>query len=226
MKEEEKEVKKTADEKTLESFMGSVNPDDDDFDDDDDDDHEEKKGDDDKELDEDEKEKKAAEEERIKNKNAEEARKRREAEAKEKQQKEKSETKERERENKLGEELMDFKRKYPDIDLEQLDKDSAFKRYIDGQLLGKKNFTVLYEEFVDLRKEVSGKSEEEVIKSYRLKEDSSSGSSKTKQTKVADEVYSEDELDRISQRIPLMSEKEFAGIQEKFDRSLTYHKKN
>jgi hypothetical protein len=130
--------------------------------------------------DEEEEERKVQEAQRIKNKNAEEARKRREAEAKlakdeepeddleeeasEEVQEEKVEaqvvktqveevkTKPKEDNvNRLGKQLVSFKQKYPEIDLEQLDQDKAFKRYIDGKLLGSKDFASLYEDFVEMK---------------------------------------------------------------------------
>lgn len=182
---------------------------------------------------------KAEEEQRIKNKNAEEARKRRESELKLKEEKKKEqekveqpkveqpkvETPKQDETNKLGEQLVSFKTKYPDVDLSQLDKDVQFKKYIDGKLLGKKDFTVLYEEYMELRSEISGTPKSEVQKNYERKAQSSSGSSVQTGVSNAQDVYSEEELSKLALRLPLMSDKEAKKIMEKFDKSIQFYKK-
>ena len=146
------------------------------------------------------------EEQRRKNKNAEEARKRREREAKEKKAQDKSE----EQRNELGRQLVDFKKKYPDVDLAALDNDKRFARFIEGKLLGKKDFTQLYEEYVDFVKEIGGTAGIDIQKEHMLKERSSSGSSRSSGGYVSGDtdVYSERDLERIAARIPFMTEKE------------------
>lgn len=177
------------------------------------------------------------EEERRKNKDAEEARKRREAEAKakaeeearlkaEEEAKKQNESKRQKTEKDLGDQLVDFKKKYPDADLATLDKDTHFKRYIDGKLLGKKDFTALYEEYLDMRSSLSGKTAEEIRTNYERKAQSSSGSSTSAGgTKPNVDVYSEEELRKISERLPFMSRQEAAKIDEKLNRSINYYKK-
>lgn len=198
-------------------------------------------------TDEDEKEAAKAEEaQRIKNKNAEEARKRREAEAKAKQEEEPSEPQVEAKEdkeepkveakveevveetpdktvNRLGEQLVDFKKKYPNVDLQELDNDKSFKRYIDGKLLGSKDFTALYEEFVDFKAEITGVEVGAVQRNY-IKAQSSSGSSTSTSTTTGD-VFSEEEMRQISQKMPLMNPKDIAKIEEKLKRSIAYYDK-
>jgi hypothetical protein len=194
------------------------------------------------------------EEQRQKNKDAEEARKRREAELKakeeaEKKAKQESEAKAKEVEakvdtpvakeekkpepekktdqvNQLGEQLVSFKNRYPEVDLPALDKDTNFKKFINGKLLGKQNFIELYEDYIELTSSISGKTQEELKKNYEIKAKASSGTSKPAgKADAAAEVYSQDELDKLVKRIPLMNNNEVKKIQEKFDRSVEYYKK-
>ena len=184
----------------------------------------------------------AEEEQRRKNKDAEEARKRREAEAKAKQEaeakakqeeeakakqdpdkKEDAEKKQKEI-DKLGEQLVEFKRKYPQIDLRALDKDSNFRNFIDGKLLVKKDFIGLYEDYLELHTNVSGKAKEDIIKTYELKKQSSSGTSVSKTTQSEGEIFTEAELEKIVNKIPLMNDKDFAKVSAKFEKSLAYYK--
>ena len=162
------------------------------------------------------------EEQRRKNKNAEEARKRREREAKEKKAQEKSE----EQRNELGRQLVDFKKKYPDVDLAALDNDKKFARFIEGKLLGKKDFTQLYEEYVDFVKEIGGTAGIDIQKEHMLKERSSSGSSRSSGGYVSggSDVYSEQDLERIAARIPFMTEKEAMQVLPKFEKSIEFYK--
>lgn len=162
------------------------------------------------------------EEQRRKNKNAEEARKRREREAKEKKAQDKSE----EQRNELGRQLVDFKKKYPDIDLAALDNDKRFARFVEGKLLGKKDFTQLYEEYVDFVKEIGGTAGIDIQKEHMLKERSSSGSSRSSGGYVSggSDVYSERDLERIAARIPFMTEKEAMQVLPKFEKSIEFYK--
>jgi hypothetical protein len=181
------------------------------------------------------------EEIRRRNKDAEEARKRRAAEAKVKEEQPKPEPKKVEETvkeeqpeqetkqevpnvNKLGEQLVQFKSKYPDVDLANLDNDKTFKKFIDGKLLGKKDFTKLYEEYVELKAEITGVEQQVVQKNYQ-KAKSSSGSS-ISPTTTADEVYSEEDLRKISQRLPFMNPKEAAKIEAKLKKSIAYYEGN
>lgn len=183
------------------------------------------------------------EEQRRKNKDAEEARKRRAAEAKAKaeedakkaelqakvaptpeakpQEQVKPQPQPQPDVNKLGQQLVDFKSKYPDIDLAQLDNDKAFKKFIDGKLLGKKEFTALYEEYVELKAEITGV-EQKVVKTNYQKAQSSSGSSVSPVANRG-EVFSEEELRKIASRLPTMNPKEAAKIEEKLKKSIAYY---
>lgn len=178
-----------------------------------------------------------AESERIKNKNAEEARKRREAEAKAKKEAEEKAKREAEEkakkketresnEEKLGKQLLEFTKKYPDVDLRELDNDPNFKRFIDGKLLGKKDFIELYEDFTALKKNLSGKSQEEIERDYYKKSRSAVGSLGTgaSATNVGD-IYSEDELEKLAARLPLMNDAEAEKIMEKFQKSIDFYSK-
>ena len=184
----------------------------------------------------------AEEAQRIKNKNAEEARKRREAEAKAqadaqadaeeetpqevKEESKVEEVKEKPKEtnvNRLGEQLVEFKRKYPDVELQQLDEDKAFKRFIDGKLLGSKHFTALYEEFIDFKAELTGVETQAIQRNY-IKAQSSSGSSTSTSTTTGD-IFSEEEMKQLSVRIPVMNPKDVSKIEEKLKRSIAYYDK-
>lgn len=179
-------------------------------------------GSDDLEEESEEEKRRREEEQRRKNKNAEEARKRREREAKEKKAREKSE----EQRNELGRQLVEFKKKYPDIDLAALDNDKRFARFIEGKLLGKKDFTQLYEEYVDFVKEIGGTAGIDIQKEHMLKERSSSGSSRSSGGYVSggSDVYSERDLERIAARIPFMTEKEAMQVLPKFEKSIEFYK--
>lgn len=179
-------------------------------------------GSDDLEEESEEEKRRREEEQRRKNKNAEEARKRREREAKEKKARDKLE----EQRNELGRQLVDFKKKYPDIDLAALDNDKRFARFIEGKLLGKKDFTQLYEEYVDFVKEIGGTTGIDIQKEHMLKERSSSGSSRSSGGYVSggSDVYSERDLERIAARIPFMTEKEAMQVLPKFEKSIEFYK--
>lgn len=123
--------------------------------------------------------------------------------------------------NALGKQLVDFKAKYPDIDLATLDGDKAFKKFIDGKLLGKKDFTTLYEEYVELKAEITGK-EVKVVQTNYQKAQSSTGKS-TGSVDISTEVYSEEELRRIALKLPFMSAKDAAKIEGKLKKSIAFY---
>ena len=186
---------------------------------------------------------KPTEEELRKNKNAEEARKRREAEAKaakeaaakpveqpeeakkpaeevaQPQSEEPANDQKGQQVNKLGEQLVQFKEKYPDVDLAQLDGDKAFKRFIDGKLLGKKDFTKLYEEYQEFRTEMGLSVQQQ---NNQIKSQSATGSPVSSAAETTD-VFSEDELRRIAQRLPFMNPKEASRIEQKLQRSIKFY---
>lgn len=131
------------------------------------------------------------------------------------------------RTNKLGEQLVQFKNRYPNVDLATLDKDTNFKRFIEGKILGKKDFTALYEDYIDFTSSVSGRSQQELRTNYERKAQASSGSSKPKgPAKPKEEVFSQEELNKLAARLPLMSDREAKRIMEKFERSVEYYKNN
>src|SRR5690606_2755418 len=132
----------------------------------------------------------------------EEARKRREREKREREkikEIEKKQEEESKQVQKLGEQLVDFKKKYPNVDLGELDEDKNFKRFIEGKLLGKKDFTQLYEEYLEVKAELSGKTTEEIKKNYERKAQSSSGSSIAKEITTPTDVYSEEEFKKLTE---------------------------
>lgn len=212
----------------LDDIEDDFEEEDEDLEEEDDEDEEESKSDDDKskekEKEEDDTEAKKAEEERRKNKNAEEARKRREREAKEAKAEKEKKAKEAELEEKLGKQLNEFKKKYPQIELSELDKDEKFKRYIEGKLLGRKDFTELYDEFIELRSELSGKTKEETQENYIRKAKASSGQIKSGGgTQTPSDIFSEDELRKIAEKLPYLPQKEVEKYEEKLKRSISYY---
>lgn len=187
------------------------------------------------------------EEQRRKNKDAEEARKRREAEAKAKAEEEakakeeadkkaaeekakadaeaKAEAEKTKKQNALGTQLFDFKQKYPDIDLAALDNDSAFKKFINGKLLGKQDFIAIYEDYVETRGEITGQTREQTQALYKLKAQVSTGSTTGTTKPGVKDVYSEDEMKKLAERLPFMSRKEAEAVSDKIERSIAYYNK-
>lgn len=187
--------------------------------------------------------------ERKKNKDAEEARKRREAE--EKKQKEEAELekqrlekerieaekeaeaktqeaktqKDKNNQNELGKQLTDFKDKYPSIDLGKLDSDEHFKKFIDGKLLGKKDFIGLYEDYQEFKVGLTGETKEEAELRYKIKEEASTGS-KQPDSQGDSDVYSKEELEKLSEQARTMSPSKYNSIKDKFERSIQHHEKN
>ena len=197
------------------------------------------KVDDDKDLTEDQKKERSQ-----KNIDAEAKRKRLEQEAKDKKELELKEAKEKEAQDKidadaktkkeakekqtatLGKQLDDFKKEFPGVELKELDKDTAFKRYIDGKLLGKKDFISLYKEYLEVKSELSGKSKEEVQKNYNKKAGSGTGSSISKTEAKTQDIYTEKEYEKVLAEIPFMSEEDAEKAMEKLGRSEeVYNKK-
>ena len=185
---------------------------------------------------EEEKQTRLKEEERVKNKNAEEARKRREAEAKADKALKEKEAKDKETADKkskakeeqigsLGKQLDTFKKEFPKIDLKELDDDKAFKKFINGRLLGKQSFTELYTEFLQMKVDLSGKTKEQIEESYRKKADSGSGSSVSQEQTNPNDVYSEEEFNKLEGKIPYMSDEEYDAVADKFNRSYSHYSK-
>jgi len=147
-----------------------------------------------------------------------EAKKQKEAEDKQKEAKDKQL-------GSLGKQLDEFKKDFPDVDLKELDNDKSFKKYINGKLLGKQHFTDLYKEYLEVRSELSGKSKEEVETNYKKKADSSSGSSTPKAETNPNDVYSEEEYNKIIAKLPYMSDAETKKVMAKFDKSTKFYQK-
>lgn len=178
---------------------------------------------------------------RIKNKNAEEARKRRESEAKAKAEakaKEEEANKAKEETQVEDEELKeiapqqqvkDLITKYPNLDLGELDKNENFQEYLQGKWVkGGKSITEIYEAYLGYEARLTKQDKVEVEKQYQKKstpslKGSSGGTGGT--TKVED-VYTKEELESLSAKMPYMNSKQYASIEEKYERSIKYHKKN
>jgi len=173
-----------------------------------------------------------------KNIDAEAKRKRLEAEAKDKAQKaldeklakeeavakKKDEAKEKQTET-LGEQLSNFKKEMPEVDLKELDNDKSFKKYINGKLLGKQTFIELYKEYLEVKSDLSGKTKDEIQTNYQKKAQASSGSSKANAETNPASVYSEEEYNKIMARLPYMSDEESTKVMEKFDRTTKHYTK-
>lgn len=176
--------------------------------------------------------KKEEEEQRQKNKDAEEARKRREAEAKEAKAEE--ETKETQTEipkEEKGleprEQVKELAKKYPDLDLRELDSDVDFQEYSKGKWVeGGKSITEIYEDYVSFRARIS-KEEKQVIEQRYAKKTGPSlkgSSGGTGGTGVSDDIYTIEELETLSKKMPYMNPKEYQSISSKYEKSIKYHK--
>ena len=192
-----------------------------------------------------------AEAEALKKKNAVEAQKRREREAKEKAEKEAKEKaeaeakakaeqeakqkteeetrakgeSEKQRENQvteLAKQIADFRIKHPEIDIEKLQKDTNFTEYLSGKLLGKKTFTELFESYNAFVNRIGGVSPKE---QYSKNADKPSSKSANKGTTLPEDVYTEEEMERIARKMPFMSRQELEKINEKLNRSMAYYNK-
>lgn len=161
------------------------------------------------------------EEEKAKAEAEAEAKAKAEKEAKEKESNKEKETQKEEKVATLGEQISKFKEKYPNVELKALDNDKAFRKYIDGKLLGKKDFTELYEEFVDFKSEITSVEKETIEKNY-IKANSSAGSLKSNPNDIA-EVYTEQELEEITRKMPTMRPSDVDKIYAKFKKSVSYY---
>lgn len=174
---------------------------------------------------------------RIKNKNAEEARKRRESEAKAKAEakakeeadKAKEEPQAEDKEITPEQQVKELITKYPNLDLGELDKNENFQEYLQGKWVkGGKSITEIYEAYLGYEARLTKQDKAEVEKQYQKKstpslKGSSGGTGGT--TKVED-VYTKEELESLSAKMPYMNPKQYASIEEKYERSIKYHKKN
>lgn len=199
----------------------------------------------DKEDEEEEKRKKEGEEEalRIKNKNAEEARKRREAEEKARLEEEEAkrleeegnEEKEEKPESTQGvakdakEQVKDLAAKYPDLDLKELDTNQDFQAFLDGKWhQGGKSITEIYEDFIGFQSRVTKKTKEEVENSYKRNPTpgiKGSGGGTGGATKVED-VFSIEEIQAITEKLPTMNPRQYDEIEKKLERSIAHHRNN
>lgn len=185
---------------------------------------------------------------RIKNKNAEEARKRREAEAKAKLEEEAKakileEQKPKEKEDDDGieeddgntqeknkepqKQVKELVEKYPDLDLGELDKNEDFQEYLQGKWFkGGKTITEIYEAFISFKSRILNQEKAEVEKQYHKKSTpsikGSSGGNGGDNKQI--DIYSKEEIEILSAKLPFMSAKEYNMIEAKLDRSIKHHK--
>lgn len=174
--------------------------------------------------------KKAEEEQRRKNKDAEEARKRREAEAKKAKEAKTADTPDTPDEKKgmdPKEQVRELVKKYPDLDLRELDEDVDFQEYSKGKwVAGGKSITEIYEDYVSFRARIS-KEEEEVVKQRYARKSGPSlkgSSGGTGGTQKSDDIFTMEELESLSKRMPYMNPKEYQSISSKYEKSIQYHK--
>lgn len=174
--------------------------------------------------------KKAEEEQRRKNKDAEEARKRREAEAKKAKTADTPNTPDTPDEEKgmdPKEQVRELVKKYPDLDLRELDEDVDFQEYSKGKwVAGGKSITEIYEDYVSFRARIS-KEEEEVVKQRYARKSGPSlkgSSGGTGGTQKSDDIFTMEELESLSKRMPYMNPKEYQSISSKYEKSIQYHK--
>lgn len=171
--------------------------------------------------------KKEEEEQRRKNKNAEEARKRREAEAKKAKMADTPDTPEEEKGTDPRQQVRELVKKYPDLDLRELDEDVDFQEYSKGKwVAGGKSITEIYEDYVRFRARIS-KEEEEVVKQRYTRKSGPSlkgSSGGTGGTQKTDDIFTMEELEALSKRMPYMNPKEYQSIANKYEKSIKYHK--
>jgi hypothetical protein len=171
--------------------------------------------------------KKEEEEQRRKNKDAEEARKRREAEAKKAKTDDTPDTPDEEKGMDPREQVRELVKKYPDLDLRELDEDVDFQEYSKGKwVAGGKSITEIYEDYVSFRARIS-KEEEEVVKQRYAKKSGPSlkgSSGGTGGTQKSDDIFTMEEMESLSKRMPYMNPKEYQSISSKYEKSIQYHK--
>lgn len=174
--------------------------------------------------------KKAEEEQRQKNKDAEEARKRREAEAKKAKTADTPDTPDTPDEEKGAdprEQVRELVKKYPNLDLRELDEDVDFQEYSKGKwVAGGKSITEIYEDYVSFRARIS-KEEEEVVKQRYARKSGPSlkgSSGGTGGTQKSDDIFTIEEMESLSKRMPYMNPKEYESISSKYEKSIKYHK--
>jgi len=171
--------------------------------------------------------KKEEEEQRRKNKDAEEARKRREAEAKKAKTDDTPDTPDEEKGMDPREQVRELVKKYPDLDLRELDEDVDFQEYSKGKwVAGGKSITEIYEDYVSFRARIS-KEEEEVVKQRYAKKSGPSlkgSSGGTGGTQKSDDIFTMEEMESLSKRMPYMNPKEYQSISRKYEKSIQYHK--
>lgn len=122
----------------------------------------------------------------------------------------------------LAKQIADFKIKYSDVDIQKLQQDKNFTEYLDGKLLGKKSFTELFEGYSEFVKRIGGKDLTTELSKNSAKPSSQSAN---KGLTPPSDIYSEEELNSLSKRLPFMHLKEYDKVSAKIARSVAYYNK-
>jgi hypothetical protein len=103
------------------------------------------------------------------------------------------------------EQVRELVKKYPDLDLRELDEDVDFQEYSKGKwVAGGKSITEIYEDYVSFRARIS-KEEEEVVKQRYARKSGPSlkgSSGGTGGTQKSDDIFTMEELESLSKRMP------------------------
>lgn len=176
-------------------------------------------------------EEKLKEEQEEKNRNAEEARKRRELEAKQKQEEEEQKKVEEEKPKEEvvspQKQVKDLTTKYPELDLANLDSDQNFQEYLKGKWVkGGDSITTIYEKYLDFEARVTKNSKEEVEKKFKKPSTPSlkGGSGGNGSNGGTNDVYSIQEMNELTRKMPNMNPQQYKKVEEKYNRSYAYHK--
>jgi len=164
-----------------------------------------------------------SEEERERNR--EEARKRR---AREEEERKRREQKEKEEQSQMiMNEIQELQENHKDLNVEKLLTDDHFLTFINGKTHVNnkhgKTLTELYKDYNTLREHFLKEQEGGRIDPRDEVADNTLG--KTAPTHVED-VYSQEELKKLEEKIPYMSPDEFKKVQEKLEKSYNFYDKN
>lgn len=116
-----------------------------------------------------------------------------------KREKEKAEASKKEEQEKARKDIEEFMNNYPNVTLQDLEKDEAFNDYVDGKL-GKKSLSELYASYLGFRESITKsseakKKEAEIIK--QAQQNAATGSATTPNA-ADDDTYTFEELSNLS----------------------------
>lgn len=116
-----------------------------------------------------------------------------------KREKEKAEASKKEEQEKARKDIEEFMNNYPNVTLQDLEKDEAFNDYVDGKL-GKKSLSELYASYLGFRDSITKsseakKKEAEIIK--QAQQNAATGSATTPNA-ADDDTYTFEELSNLS----------------------------